>query len=108
MEGLDVATAAVVARERVELSKLTYGAPVLEEGGKISLPELCPWEGYPRVLYMFTRLSNAFCAELPNVAKGFFQQQDWANRFARAHDVLEALLGDAARGGLISQPASAF
>lgn len=80
MEGLDVATAAVVARERVELSKLTYGAPVLEEGGKISLPELCPWEGYPRVLYMFTRLSNAFCAELPNVAKGFFQQQDWASR----------------------------
>ncbi|KAL8436440.1 hypothetical protein ACSSS7_001732 [Eimeria intestinalis] len=146
IEGLEVASAAVVAGQRGELSKLTYGASVLEEGEGIFLPKECPWEGNPLVLHVFTRFSDAFCAELPTVAKGVLQQRfakegffsellqvaQWRtsgakvplhlhtfdllmppldqrqNRFARAHDLLEALLGDAARGGLISKPTSAF
>ncbi|KAL8450749.1 hypothetical protein Emed_002387 [Eimeria media] len=146
IEGLDVAAAAVVARQGGELSKLTYGASFLEEGGKILVPEECPWEGNPLVLYVFTRLSDALCAELPIAAKGVLQQRfieeglfaellqvaEWRklgakvplhlhtfdlvmppynqrqNRFARAHNILEALLGDAARGGLISKPTSTF
>ncbi|KAL8443257.1 hypothetical protein Emag_005982 [Eimeria magna] len=181
IEGLDVAAAAVVAHQRGELWKLTYGASLLEEGEKIPVPEQCPWEGNPLVLNVFTRLSDALCAELPTVAKGVLQQRlaeeglfaellqvaEWrklgakiplhlhtfdlvmppsnqrqsrmrvdespqieldkcsvlfpiharfrsimqgvhTDRFARAHDILEALLGDAARGGLISKPASTF
>ncbi|KAL8425336.1 hypothetical protein Efla_001718 [Eimeria flavescens] len=146
MEGLDVAAGAVVLEPRGDFLRLAFDASLLEDDKASALPEQCSWKGSPLVLFVFTQLYSALCAELPKaaacllqerlVAEGHFaeliQVAEWRtsgakeplhlhtfdlvmapsnerySRFAKAHESLEALLGDADRGGLISKPASSF